>query len=307
MTKHCALYFVVFLLMASCRQNSETGQENPAEGRTPVTVTHITTGSLTDSILLNATSRFLLKTSVKSEVNGYLRKVNIQLGQKVSQGEEIFEIRSKESEHLGNTISKLDTSFHFSGLVHIKSPAPGYVTSLAYQAGDYVQDNEVLATISDLGSLVFLLELPYELTPWLAENKTVDLTLPDGKKYRGTINSSMPEVDPVSQTQSYVIRVPGISSIPENLAATVRFKKTSRSKAVILPKSAILSDETQSDFWIMKLVDSSTAVKVPVTVGLVTSGQAEILEPVLEASDQVLVTGNYGLPDTARVIIENKH
>jgi multidrug efflux pump subunit AcrA (membrane-fusion protein) len=307
MKKNSNFYILVLLLMASCRHSNEAVQENQAEGRTPVTITHASIGSLTDSILLNATSSFLLKTSVKSEVNGYIRKVNIQLGQKVSQGEEIFEIRSKESEHLGNTISKLDTSFHFSGLVRIKSPAPGYVTSLAYQTGDYVQDNEVLATISDLGSLVFLLELPYELTPWLTENKTVDLILPDGKKYRGTINSSMPEVDPVSQTQSYVIRVPGILSIPENLVATVRFKKTSRSKAVILPKSAILSDETQSDFWIMKLIDSTTAVKVPVTIGLVTSGQAEILAPVLNASDQVLMTGNYGLPDTARVLIENKN
>ncbi len=204
------------------------------------------------------------------------RRWNIQLGQKVSRGEELFVIRSKESEHLGNTISKLDTSFHFSGLVHIKSPAPGYVTELAYQDGDYVQDNEVLATISDLGSLVFLLELPYELTPWLAENKTVDLVLPDGKKYKGTVNSSLPSVDPVSQTQSYVIRVPGISSIPENLVATVRFRKTSRTNAVILPKEAVLSDETQSDFWIMKLIDSTTAVKIPVTIGLVTSGQVEI-------------------------------
>jgi multidrug efflux pump subunit AcrA (membrane-fusion protein) len=307
MKKICALYFLILLPMASCRQSGEASEEKQTEGQTPVTVTHVTVGSLTDSIMLNATSSFLLKTSVKSEVNGYLQKVNIQLGQKVTQGQEIFVIRSKESEHLGNTITKLDTSFHFSGLVHIKSPAPGFITSLAYQTGDYVQDNEVLATVSDLSSLVFLLELPYELTPWLSENKSVELTLPDGKKYRGSINSPMPSVDPVSQTQSYVIRVSGISSIPENLVATVRFIKTSKSKAVILPKSAILSDETQSDYWIMKLIDSTTAVKIPVTIGLVTSGQVEITAPILKSSDQILITGNYGLPDTAKVIIENKN
>jgi multidrug efflux pump subunit AcrA (membrane-fusion protein) len=306
MKKLSALYFLILLLMTSCRQSGESGQDDQAGGQTPVTITHVTIGSLTDSIMLNATSRFLLKTSVKSDVNGYIQQVGIHLGEKVSQGQEIFVIRSKESQHLGNTISKLDTSFHFSGLVHIKSPAPGFVTSLAYQTGDYVQDNEVLATISDLSSLVFLLELPYELTPWLSENKTVELTLPDGHKYRGTINSSMPAVDPASQTQSYVIRVSGISSIPENLIATVRFKKASRSKAVILPKSAILSDETQSDFWIMKMTDSTTAVKIPVTIGLETSGQVEITSPVLKSTDQVLITGNYGLPDTAKVIIENK-
>ncbi len=57
----------------------------------------------------------------------------------------------------------------------------------------------------------------------------------------------------------------------------------------------------------MKMIDSTTAVKVPVTIGLVTSGQVEITSPILKPSDQILLTGNYGLPDTAKVIIENKN
>jgi multidrug efflux pump subunit AcrA (membrane-fusion protein) len=190
--------------------------------------------------------------------------------------------------------------------VHIKSPASGFITGLSYQAGDYVQDNEVLATISDLNSLVFLLELPYELKAYLDRNKTVELTLPDGKIYKGTIESSMPAVDQVSQTQSFVIRVPGISSVPENLVATVNFLRNSKSTATVLPKEALLTDETQSEFWIMKMADSVTAVRVPVIKGLETSDKVEIISPRLVPSDLILLTGNYGLPDTAKVIIENK-
>jgi len=298
---------ICLLSVVSCHQTPDTNSIDGTESLTPVTVTHATIGSLTDAISLNATSTFLLKTSVKSDVNGYLQKVNIHLGQRVSQGQELFIVRSKESEHLGNTISRLDTSLRFTGLVYIKSPASGYITELSYQSGDYVQDSEALATISDLNSLVFLLELPYELNAWLAENKTVELTLPDGKKYKGTIDSSLPAVDPVSQTQSFVIRVPGISSIPENLVATVKFNKKSISATVILPKEALLTDETQTEFWIMKMTDSVTAVRVPVTRGLETSDKVEIISPRLTPSDLILLTGNYGLPDTAKVIIENKH
>ncbi len=294
------------LMLVSCHLSRDVNPGSRLDDRTPVTVTHAVYGNISDVVELNATSRFLLKTSVKSDVNGYLQKVNIRLGQQVSRGQELFVVRSKESEHLGNTISKLDTSFHFSGLVHIKSPAPGFVTELSYQAGDYVQDNEVLATISDINSLVFILELPYELNPWLSENRSPEITLPGGKKIKGQVSSSLPAVDPASQTQSYVIRVPGISTIPENLVATVRFTKTSKSKGMILPKSAVLSDETQTAFWIMKMVDSVTAVRVPVTVGLETSDQVEITSPGLQASDLVLISGNYGLPDTARVMTEKK-
>ena len=298
---------VIYLLSTiSCHKTPESNSVNELEGYTPVTVTHASFNGLTDALSLNATSTFLLKTSVKSDVNGYLQKVNIHLGQRVSQGQELFVVRSKESEHLGNTISRLDTSLHFSGLVHIKSPASGYITGLSYQAGDYVQDSEVLATISDLNSLVFLLELPYELNIYLSENKTVELTLPDGKKYWGTIESPFPAVDPASQTQSYVIHIPGISYIPENLVATVKFKRKSKSAAVVIPKEALLTDETQSEFWIMKMTDSVTAVRVSVVRGLETSDKVEIISPRLTPSDLILLTGNYGLPDTAKVIIENK-
>jgi multidrug efflux pump subunit AcrA (membrane-fusion protein) len=293
--------------VVSCHQSADTRTEIETEGLTPVTVTHATPGNLTEVVPLNATATFLLKTPVKSDVNGYLQKVNIRLGQKVRQGQELFIVRSKESEHLGNTISRLDTSFRFSGLIPIKSPASGFITELSHQAGDYVQDSEVLVIISDLSSLVFLLELPYELNTWLAENKKVELTLPDGKKYWGTIDSSLPSVDPVSQTQSYVIRVPGISSVPENLVATVTFIKKSESAAAILPKEALLTNETQTEFWIMKMTDSVTAVRVPVTRGLETSGMVEIVTPKLTPSDIILLKGNYGLPDTARVMIMNKN
>jgi multidrug efflux pump subunit AcrA (membrane-fusion protein) len=301
-----AIKIICLLSAVSCHRISDSSSLNKLEDYTPVTVTHASFNGITDALTLNATSVFLLKTSVKSDINGYLQKVNIHLGQRVIQGQELFTVRSKESEHLGNSISQLDTSLHFSGLVHIKSPASGFITGLSYQAGDYVQDGEMLATISDLNSLVFLLELPYELKAYLIENKTVELTLPDGKKYQGTVESSLPAVDHVSQTQSFVIRVPGISSVPENLAATVKFLRNSKSDATVLPREAILTDETQTEFWIMKMVDSVTAVKVPVTRGLETSGEVEIISPRLTPSDLILLTGNYGLPDTAKVIIENK-
>jgi multidrug efflux pump subunit AcrA (membrane-fusion protein) len=299
-----ALYL---LLVVSCRQTPDANSADSTEGFTPVTVTHATFGSLTDALSLNATSTFLLKTSVKSDINGYLQKVNIHLGEKVSQGQELFVVRSKESEHIGNTINRLDTLLRFDGLAHIKSPASGYITGLSYQAGDYVQDSEILATISDINSLVFLLDLPYELNIYLNENRTIELTLPDGKKYKGTIGSSLPTVDPVSQTQSYVIHVSGISAIPENLVASVKFMRNSKPDAIILPKEALLTDETQTEFWIMKMTDSITAVKVPVTKGMETPDKVEIISPRLTPADLILQTGNYGLPDTAKVIIENKN
>ena len=53
----------------------------------------------------------------------------------------------------------------------------------------------------------------------------------------------------------------------------------------------------------MKMIDSNTAVKVPVRR---VSGRrtGSILSPVFAPSDRILISGNYGLLDTAKVKIE---
>jgi hypothetical protein len=53
----------------------------------------------------------------------------------------------------------------------------------------------------------------------------------------------------------------------------------------------------------MKLVNDSIAVKVIVKKGIETNNEVEIADPVFNPSDRVILTGNYGLPDTSLIII----
>ena len=296
---------ILALSIISCNRETSVVNEGEIKSLTPVTVTSISSGTLSDTVELNATSAFLLKTSVKAASNGYLQTVSVQLGQRVSNSQVLFLVRSKKANTIGNSINKLDTAFNFSGLTEVKSPCNGYITQLDYSSGDYVQDGESLAIVSDINSMVFLLSLPYELNPYLSKNRKLSLLLPDGRRIPGTISTSLPFVDPGSQTQNYIIRMDRYQPVPENLIARVNFVKDTRSDAISLPKEAILTNEQQSEFWIMKMTDSITAVKVPIKKGIETSEMVEIKSPPLNKSDMILLTGNYGLPDTARVTIEN--
>jgi multidrug efflux pump subunit AcrA (membrane-fusion protein) len=305
MRKILRISVILAIAAVSCKTGTKSPGEAQTGGRVPVTVTHISIDTLRETITLNAVSEYLLKTFIKSYVNGYLQEVNVNLGDKVSKGQKMFVIRTKEAEYLGNTVNKLDSTFRFSGLVTIYSSGKGFVTQMNFRTGNYVQDGETLASISDETSLVFMLELPYELRPYLPLNKTVKLALPDGRDISGTITQPMPSVDPVSQTQRFVIRIdPGLS-IPENLVARVAYVKQVKNGAVTLPKAAVLTDEQQDEFWIMKMIDSTTAVKVPVQKGMEIDDKIEILSPRLDPADLILLTGNYGLTDSAGVIIEN--
>ncbi len=219
-------------------------------------------------------------------------------------GQPLFTLKTKEAQSIGNAIEKLDSSLRFSGVNTIRANQHGFITQLNHQSGDYVQDGEQLAVISDRNSFVFLLNLPYELRREVLNRRAVALILPDGTRLNGTIGEVMPTVDSASQTQNIVIRVSTAASIPENLIAKVRILRTARPGAQSLPKSAFLTDETESEFWVMKLIDSATAVKVPVKKGISTTDRVEVLSPVFSPGDKILVTGNYGLPDSAKVKVE---
>ena len=303
-TIHTICLLLLPLCFFACKSKSgPAAAEAPKETVTPVTVAGITREPITEYIELNATSVFLQKNFVKANTGGYVQAVNAQIGKFVSKGQLLFTIKTKEAQSIGNAITELDPAFKFTGVNKIVASSGGYITQLNHQAGDYVQDGEQLAVISDRNSFVFLLNLPYELHRYIAGQKNVDLVLPDSTVLKGIIISSMPSMDSASQTESYVIKTNGSALIPENLVARARIVKLHKDNTQSLPKAAVLTNDIQSEYWVMKMIDSGTAVKVEIQKGIATNGRIEILSPQFTPGDKILVTGNYGLGDTAKVKI----
>lgn len=300
------LVMALMVCFGSCTSNKKSDDDDDTskvQAQTPVTVTTVDQHSLADYTDLNATSVFLQKNFVKSNVNGYIVKVDVQQGQQVSEGQTLFVIKTKEAQAIGNSINVLDTTFKFSGTNSIKASRHGYISQMNHQLGDYVQDGEALATISDRSSFVFLMQMPYELKQYVKQGETIQLTLPGGQKLNSNVVSFMPSVDTVAQTQSVVLKVNSNEQIPENLVAKARIIKSQKSNTQSLPKDAILANETQTEFWVMKMINATTAVKVPVTKGIESGDRIEILSPKFSPQDKIIVTGNYGLTDTAKVKI----
>jgi len=301
---HAAFILSMLILLFSCKgKDAGDDEDTKVASQTPVTVTTVDSSALTDYIDLNAISTTLQKNYVKANANGYIHQANVQLGSNVSKGEVLFTIKTKESETIGNSINVLDTTFKFSGINKIKAPSSGFISQLVHQTGDYVQDGEQLAVISDRSSFAFLMQLPYELKQYVRLGQHVELTLPGGVKIPGVVRSFMQSVDTAAQTQGVEIKISAGQQIPENLVARARIVKSEKTNTQSLQKTAILANETQTDFWVMKLINDSTAVKVPVKEGIQAGDRVEILSPKFAPQDRIILTGNYGLPDTAKVKI----
>ena len=294
---------LLLVLFFSCRSRETATDEEAVEAKTPVTVTTISNQPMEEYVELNATSAFLQKWIVRANATGYLQSANVQLNKYVGAGQILYTVKTKEAQSIGNTINILDSTFRFTGINKIPAAASGFISQINHQNGDYVQDGDQLAVITDTRSFVFLLDMPYELRPYITSKKTLEMVLPDGELLIGTISGTMPTMDATSQTQSIILKVNTNHALPENLIAKVKVVKSSKGNANSLPKAALLTDEIQGEFWIMKMINDSTAAKVTVKKGIETNNMIEILSPSFSTDDKILVTGNYGLGDTAKVQI----
>lgn len=298
---HPAL-LAIFFLMPGC---SEYHRSNEAEIRVkvPVMITGIKMMYMADYIELFATSRFLSKAALNSPVTGYVEEVSCNPGDLVKRGSVLFTLRTKEAEALRNdTLNKL----YFPGLITVKASIDGRVISINHPKGDFVMEGETLGNISVPSSFVFILDVPYEATQYIKVNMNCEIHLPDGDTIAGFVRSRLPSMSEGPQTQQYIVQPGNPQNIPENLIAKVRIVKTAHENARALPQACILSDEVMQNFWVMKLINDSTAVKVNIRTGLINGNNVEITEPLFSMEDRFLATGNYGVGDTIRIEIKGQ-
>ena len=298
---------LVSVFTFSCKKNDPVATEEVKHEVKPKTEVNVAypsdTIQLSNNVTLNATATYLLKSDAKANSTGYITNLTVRLGDPIKRGSVLFGLQTKEARALGNTINKLDKSFRFSGTTTVVSPATGYVVMLNHQIGDYVQDGEILATITDASSFGFVVDVPYEYLQLIKAQNSLSVKLPDGNSLPAKVAKVMPSVDAVSQTVKVLLRVANSSTIPENLIGTVTFSK-STAYGLSVPKMAVLSDETQSSFWVMKMINDTTAIKTPVVKGTETDQYIQIKSGNLTTKDKVITSGNFGLSDTATVKIK---
>jgi biotin carboxyl carrier protein len=300
-TQHFLFLLIISVELFSCKQGKKTSEEAGVV-KTPVTIVPVTFKAVSSTVALPAVATYLNKSIVRAATTGNIEKVLITPGEFVAADQLLFSIRTREAMAL-NRKTQSDSSLVFRGLINIISHKEGVINSISYQKGDYVQEGDEMAVVSEQNSLVFILDVPFELDKYIEKNRNCRITLPDERQIKGTITRKLPEMDMQSQTIRYVVKPQSADRFPGNLIASINLVKSTNAKAMVLPKRAVLGNETQNEFWVMKLLNDSTAIKTVVSKGFENNEEVEITSPEFLPSDRIVLTGNYGLPDTARVAI----
>ena len=290
----CAL----LALLACHGQEAETTAELQPDA--PVEITHPIRSDLTEFIDLNASTIFLQKETVRATFPGFIAAIAKSVGDPVRAGDLLLQLKTRESAAVEGLVPG---ALSLPASVSIHARTNGVLTALHFNGGDFVAEGEEIALIANPSSLRISLNVPYEYTARIDRRVPCELILPDGQKAPAVISRIIPSVDPAAQTQTFLLQLQRAASLPENLNLNARMPLRTVRNAIVIPRSAVLCDETMSHFWIMKMAAASRAVRVDITKGIESGDRVEVVAPVLLPSDSIVAAGGYGLPDTAHVTI----
>lgn len=311
--KYSLSFFLFLIILGGCGGNgSQTGNVQEKTPRTAVTIVAPVLGKIDCETVLPAVTAYQNKASVSPSVPSFVDKALVTPGSRVTAGEEIFIMQSRESRALGS-----DTR------IPVKAAMNGIVLDVRQQMGDYVADGAVLCTMAELSSLVFEINVPAEQMVEIGKKSSCVIELPDGMWVRARVLSSLVQMNTESQSVKLIAKatallketgisegqtsskekLQGIPFLPEGLNVKAIFTDNRKEEALVLPRATVQSDEALTEHWVMKLDSDSTAVKVPVKVGNSSASETEVTSDNLSVNDRIVLTGGYGLADGALVEI----
>ncbi|MFD2934682.1 efflux RND transporter periplasmic adaptor subunit [Spirosoma flavum] len=307
------LYFfglIGLLLLTGCGSSSTTGtagtQTATADAprpKTPVEVTTIKDDSFREEKTFRGLTYYLTSGDIKSPIAGYVTKVYVKIGDQLRKGAPLFGLETKEAYALGGKNYLNDPTLKNIGQLIIRAPDTGLITLVQAEENEYVQDGTVLASFSAPDMFVFLIEVPVEQDSSVHVGSVCRIQLPNGRRIAGRISRTLAMADSLSQTERFVVKPDRPMVLPARLQLNITFTNQQHNNAQSLPKEAVLANELQTDFWVMKLVNDTTAIKVPVKIGLQRETRIEILSPRFAPKDRFVSKGGYGLADTSSITI----
>jgi len=141
--------------------------------------------------------------------------------------------------------------------------------------------------------------VPFEYHNYVRAGEKCSIYLSDNSVIDGTVSRILPLVDEASQTQTALIKPEAGRSLPEKLNMIVKFTGKKHLQTFLVSKSSLMTDETQSQFWVMRVESGNRAIKVPVDRGIENDSIVEISSPSLNVADRIITDGAYGLPDSS--------
>ncbi len=301
MKKQYSKYIVAFILITgftACKKKVEVVSDKKA----PINVTAVAVqqNDIKEYLTFNGVTQYQKKENIRSNVTGYISWIKYKIGDRINSGQTFASVRTKEQDALKEAV-KIDVSLaKFIKPITISSNATGIFTVLNVTRNDYVAEGDVLATVVQPSSLVVQVNVPYEYEDAIQIGSACEIILQNGESLTAKVTGTLPTIDAVAQSQIFLIELPN-ANLPENLNVQVRTVFKEDTVAMTIPKTALQTNELLTEFWVMKVVNDSLALKQKVMPLLRNDSLVQVESEGLKINDLVITEGAYQMQDSTIV------
>jgi RND family efflux transporter MFP subunit len=204
---------------------------------------------------------------------------------------------------LSQARSALTAAQSVAGRAVVRATFDGVIAKRMHNPGDVVDAsaNDAVLRVIDPRRLEVVAAVP------LADSSRVTIGAPariavasTGEKNIGlTVLARPAAVDPGTATLPIRLRFDRPATVPAGTFVQVDISAEQHAKVVLVPAVAIVRDGEDT---VVFVTDGKTAARRPVTLGITDGTQTEVVSGVNEG-DMVIVDGQAGLPDEARVTL----
>jgi Cu(I)/Ag(I) efflux system membrane fusion protein len=188
-----------------------------------------------------------------------------------------------------------------SGRVPFHAPIGGVVTELAVREGAMVSPDTMALTITGLGSLWVIAEVPESQAAWVRPGTAAEIRLPSlpGETLAGRVEYVYPELNAETRTlRARVVLEAAGQGLRPNMLANVTLVGEAGAPAVMIPRSALIRGGRE-DRVVVALGDGRFAPRR--VVAGPESGDEVVIREGLADGEQVVVAGQFLLDSEANL------
>jgi len=178
----------------------------------------------------------------------------------------------------------------------VRAASEGIVASLAVQDGQAVPAGNTLLEIIAKNEVEAKIGVEPEDVAAISKNMTVSLfpvNQPGNREIKGTVRLVTFRINPTSRLVDVYVKLPADTGLllEGYLRAEIGLESAN---ALVVPRSALLPKD---DGWQLFTIREGHAVAHAVRLGIVSGGEAEVLDSDLQEGEAVVSLGNYELED----------
>jgi RND family efflux transporter MFP subunit len=188
----------------------------------------------------------------------------------------------------------------------LRAPASGVVLSHAANAGDFVSEGDVIATIADATSVAFVAQVSQSELRSIRRGQDVVVELAaEGQAAPGIVHGVLPTASAENLNAPVRIDfVPARRDLHVGLFGTARITVAQHQNVLVVPASAVLRDDITGVTRAAMITPDSLVRWVEVVTAARQGDALEVSGPALQPGTRVIVSGHVGLPEGTRIRVE---